>query len=87
MKLNEHVSHFIPSMNSMMEFGMYAFVNKVSKINWNCLIAMKKLCGEDRLVNADTRDRIIANTMIVWFEILAFLVLSDILWLSSIYEC
>ena len=82
MKLNEHVNHFIPDINSMMFFGMYVFVNKVSNINWNCLTVMKKLCGEDKLINADTEERIIASSIIAWLEILAAFVLSDILSLT-----
>ena len=64
MKLNEHVNHFIPEVNSMMLFGMYAFVNKVSNINWNCLTIIKKPCGDDRLINEDTEESVIVNSII-----------------------
>ena len=43
---------------------------------------MKNLCGEEKFTNTDIKDNIIANSMIAWFEILAVLVLSDILSLT-----
>ena len=58
---------------------MYALVSKVNNISWNCLRDIQNVCGDDKLTTEETNERLIVAATMTWVEVLAFLVLLEML--------
>ena len=81
-KLNEHVDDFIPDKNLTILLGIYALVNKVNRISWNCFKVIQNVWGDDMLATEENKAKLKPAAAMTWVVTCAFSVPWDITYSS-----